>query len=220
MDRFAVDEGRMLYFHRVLIEQARQSPGLIARAQDSLARMRGRRPDAAAMWDQWETLLAGPLDALATTVCAASAQAGLLRANSPLADALAPEERNALWQRIGLHQFAALYLQAAKDLGLTTEEQGAILAVPADSLAAWRDGPPVSMSAATLDGLKLVVAIHRGLERLFDDADLRRAWLRARVDVLPAPPIDLLTSGRGGLLQAYLTAALQPLIPDSDRPSH
>lgn len=220
MDRFAVNEGRMLYFHRILVDQARHSPGLIDRARDHLSHLRATRPDPHGVWAEWAELLDGGMDALAGAVLVDTPRGGLLRANSPLAEILEPEEKNALWQRIGLHQFTALYLQAARDLGLTIEEQAAILDVPPSQLADWRDGPPPAMDAALMDRLKPVIGIHRALEKLFPEPDFRRAWLRSPIDLFAQVPLALLMSGQGGIVQAHLTAALAPMLQDSDRPSH
>lgn len=220
MDRLAVNESRMRYFHRLLVAEARHSPALLDRARADLARRRAVRPDPHGVSAEWAELLDGPFEALAEAVLADTPRGGLLRANSPLADCLGPEERNALWQRIGLHQFVAMYLQAAADLELTIDEQAAVIGLAADEVAGWRAAAPTMIGAEVLDALKTVVGIHRGLERLFPDADTRRAWLRGQVDLFAGRPIDLLLSGQGGKVQAYLTAALQPLIADGDRPSH
>lgn len=220
MDRLAVNESRMLYFHRVLVAEARRSPSLVERARAELARRHALRPDPHGVWAEWLGLLDGPFEALAEAVLADTPRGGLLRANSPLADCLGPEEKNALWQRIGLHQFVAMFLQAAQDLRLSVEEQAAITGLPAEEVAGWRASAPMLMQPQVLDALKLVVAVHRALERLFPDPDTRRAWLRSPVDLFAAPPLTLMLSGEGGKVQAYLTAALQPLVKDGDRPSH
>lgn len=154
MDRFAVNESRMLYFHRVLVDQARLSPGLMARARAALPEMRRRNPGLAATWEQWEGLLASGLDAIERAVLADGAQAGLLRANSPLAEILEAEERNALWQRVGLQQFAAYYLGAVDDLGLSLEEEAAITGLAIAELEGWLDRPPLTMTAGALEALK------------------------------------------------------------------
>jgi hypothetical protein len=220
MDRLAVNESRMLYFHRVLVAEARRAPGLLERARTELARRHAQRPDPHGVWAEWLDLLNGPFEALAEAVLADSPRGGLLRANSPLADCLGAEEKNALWQRIGLHQFVAMFLQAANDLHLTIEEQAALTGLPEDEVAGWRAAAPASMAAEVLEALKIVVGVHRALERLFPDPDTRRAWLRSPVDLFAAPPIGLILAGDGGRVQAYLTAALQPIISDADRPSH
>lgn len=220
MDRFAVNEGRMLYFHRVALDQARRSPGLLGRARRELERLRSQRPESEGVWKEWEGLLDGGLDAMAAAVLADTPQGGLLRANSPLTEGLAPEERNALWQRVGLQQFAAYYLIAVADLALTVDEQAAITGVAADTLAAWRETPPLTMTQNVLDELKLVVGLQHALEMLYPDTEVRRSWLRSHVDALSARPIDILTNGDGDMLQRTLVAAVQPLLKDNELPSH
>jgi hypothetical protein len=220
MDRFAVNESRMLYFHRVLIDQARRSPGLIARARPALAGMRLRAPALATLWDQWEGLLAAGLDAIEQALLADGAQAGLLRANSPLAEILEAEERNALWQRVGLQQFAAYYLGAVQDLGLSLDEEAAITTLDVTELESWSEAPPLSMTQAALDALKMVIAIQRALTALFPEQDMRQAWLRGHVDSFAARPIDMLVGGGGDLVQSYLAAAVQPNLDRETLPSY
>lgn len=220
MDPFAVNESRMLYFHRIVLDEARHSPGLLARARETLERQRAQRPDSHGLWAEWAALLDGPLEAMEAVVLADTPRGGLLRANSPLVGSLTPEERNALWQRIGLHQFIALYLQAVGDLDLSPDEQAAVVGLPAAELAGWRAAPPLTLGAAALAALKMVIGVHRALEKLYPDAGIRRAWLRSANDLFAAAPLALMASGQGGTVQAYLTAALRPLLADGDLPSH
>ncbi|CAA7621993.1 hypothetical protein [Magnetospirillum sp. UT-4] len=220
MDRFAVNEARMLYFHRVLVDQARRTPNLVARAVEALPGLRQRSPAQEALWDRWEVLLAAGLDVVAKAVLADSVEAGSLRATSPLAEILEPEERNALWQRVGLQQFAAYYLAAIEDLGLSLEEESAIVGIGIEELSGWSDAPPLAMTQGTLDALKMVIAIQRALATILPEPDERRAWLRGHVDAFAASPVAVLTNGGGAIVQAWLTAQVQPLLGAEDRPSH
>jgi hypothetical protein len=220
MADLSVNESRMLYFHRILLEEAAHTPGLLTRAREVLAAMRARRPQSEDVWAEWSALLDGEAGPRAQAVLADTPKGGLLRANSPIAEGLSQEERNALWQRMGLHQFVYLYIQAAKDLALTPAEESAMVGLPAEELAEWRASPPVTVTGELLEALKVVVAVHRALERIFPDVDARRAWLRKPVDLFAARPVDLIASGHGAALRDYLTEALQPLIGDHDRPSH
>lgn len=220
MDRFAVNESRMLYFHRVLIDQARLSPGLVARARAALPAMRERTPALAGTWDQWEVLLTAGLDAVEQALLADGAHAGLLRANSPLADILEAEERNALWQRVGLQQFAAYYLGAVEDLGLSLEEEAAITGLPVAELEGWSEAPPLTMTQGVLETLKTVIAIQRALAALYPERETRQAWLRGHVDAFAATPVAILVNGGGDLVQQYLAAAVQPRLDRDHLPSH
>lgn len=220
MDRFAVNESRMLYFHRVLVDQARRTPGLLARAQAVLPAMRERAPALASMWDQWDVLLTAGLDAIEQALLAEGAHAGLLRANSPLAEILESEERNALWQRVGLQQFAAYYLGAVADLGLSLEEEAAITGLPAAELEGWTEAPPLTMTQGVLDALKMVIAIQRALASLYPESEIRQDWLRGHVDAFSASPITLMVNGGGALVQQYLVEAVQPHLDRENLPSH
>lgn len=220
MDRFAVNESRMHYFHRVLIDQARRTPGLIARALEALPELRRRRPAQEALWAEWTALLEAGMDAVEDAVLAPGAHAGLLRANSPLAEILEAGERNALWQRVGLQQFAAYHLGAVADLDLTPEEESAIVGLDEGTLEGWREAPPLTMTAGTLDALKVVIATQRALATLYPDQDVRRQWLRAHVDAFAARPIDLLVNGGGALVQQYLAQAVHAVLEPKDLPSH
>lgn len=214
MDRLAIDEARMLYFHRVLVDEASRSVGLIARAWECLASTHD------SVRDEWAALLDSGIDAIAGAALADTIRGSALRAHSPLAAALSDAERNALWSRVGLHQFTAIYLDAVQDLGLSDDEQAAVLGVEESDLAEWRRAAPLTMAVSVLDGLKLMVAVQRALARLYPDQETRRAWLRAHVDSFAARPIDILAGGHGSVLQSHLTAALMPLINDNERPSN
>lgn len=220
VDRFAVNESRMLYFHRVVLDQVRRSPGLLERARTQLARLRSSRPDVQGLWDEWEGLLAGDFAALEAAVLAATPRGGLLRANSPMVEGLAPEERNALWQRVGLQQFVAYFMAAADDLGLDLEEQAAVAGLPAAELAEWRKAPPMEMAQPTLDALKRLVGLRHALEMLHPDRDARRAWLRRPDDSLATRPVDLLTSGGAAALHDALSAHARPLLGPGDLPRY
>lgn len=214
MDRLAIDEARMLYFHRVLVDEVTRSEGLIARARKVLG---GTHDSVRA---EWAGLLDGGIEAIADASLADTVHGGALRAHSPLAAALSAEERNALWSRVGLHQFTAIYLDAVQDLALSDDEQAAVLGIDSSELEGWRSAAPLTMAAPVLDGLKLMVAVQRSLGRLYPDRETRRAWLRAHVDSFAARPIDILAGGHGAVLQSHLTAALMPLINDNERPSN
>lgn len=220
MDQFAVNESRMLYFHRVLLDQARLSPGLVRRAVEALPDMRGRVPTLAATWTEWEGLLAAGLDAVAAATLADSAQAGLLRAHSPLAEILDADERNALWQRVGLQQFAAYYLAAVADLGLSLDEEAAITGLPEAELAGWGDVAPLSMTRGTLDALKIVIAVQRSLSLLYPEAAQRQAWLRQPSAAFPAGPLAAMLTGGGAAVQDMLAATVTPGLGRDVMPSH
>lgn len=220
MDRFAINESRMLYFHRLVLDQARRSPGLLERARAQVQRLRATRPDIDGVWGEWEALLAGDIGALEAAVQAATPRGGLLRANSPLVEGLAAEERNALWQRVGLQQFVAYFLAAAEDLDLSPDQQAAIAGLPVAAVADWRRAPPLDMAQSTLDALKRLVAVRHALERLHPDRDARRAWLRRPESTLAARPLDLLIGGHAAALHDALSAAVRPLLGPGDVPSH
>lgn len=220
MDNFSVTEARTLYFHRVLLDQARRTPGLMERARAALARMEAGRPNIQGVWDEWRSLLAGDAEHLEEAVLAASPRGGLLRAHSPLADDLADGERNALWQRVALQQFAAYFLVAAEDLDLVLAEQAALTGLTIGELDGWKAAPPLTMTAGVLEALKLVVALHSALKRLHPEREARRAWMRMPAAALGARPVDLLVRGDGDRIMEHLTGIIRPLLTDSDRPSH
>jgi hypothetical protein len=220
MDRFAINESRMLYFHRVVLDEARRTPSLIVRARATLGGMRDRRPDTHGVWAEWESLLDGSIEELAAVVLAPSARAGLLRANSPIIEGLAPEERNALWQRVGLQQFVAYFMAAAEDLALTAEEQAAIASVSVEVVEGWREEPPLTITSGSLEALKLIVGLRHALALLYPDGDVRRSWLRGHVDAFAGRPIDILLAGDGASIQAYVLGAVQPHLASENMPSY
>lgn len=220
MDQFAVNEARTLYFHKVLHDQLRRSPDLLDRARDHLAALRKSQPAQKDVWAEWEVLLAGSFEDMDAKVLDHSAQGGLLRANSPIAQALSGPERNALWQRIGLQQFTGHFLNAVDDLALDIKEQSAMTGIAIPIIEDWRRAPPTEMTQGMLEELKLILAVHQALTVLYTDQDVRRAWLRSYVEVFAAKPIDILMRGDGGEVHRYLTLAAQPLIRPDDMPSH
>ncbi len=220
MDRFTINESRMLYFHRVVLDEARRTPSLIDRARAILGGMRDRRPDTHGVWAEWETLLDGSIDQMAVAVLGSSARAGLLRANSPIIEGLAPEERNALWQRVGLQQFVAYFMAAAEDLALSVEEQATIAMVPVEVVERWREAPPLTITSRSLEALKVIVGLRHSLAMLYPDGDVRRSWLRSHVDSFAGRPIDILLNGDGPTLQAYVLEAVQPHLTSADMPSY
>lgn len=220
MDPFAVTESRLRYFHRVLLDQARRTPALVQRASRALPGLKQRAPALAAVWDDWEGLLAAGLDAVEAATAPDTPQAGLLRAHSPLAEILDMDERNALWQRVGLQQIAAYYLEAVEDLRLSLDEEAAITGMAEDELAGWSDTPPMAMTRGALDALKMVIAIQRALLVLHPDVQDRRAWLRAPCDGLAGSPIDVLVAGGGERVQDHLAQWVRPVLGADSLPSH
>ncbi|CAA7621379.1 hypothetical protein MTBLM5_40117 [Magnetospirillum sp. LM-5] len=208
MDRFTVSEARLLFFHRVLIEQAIATPGLIERA---LARLRPAGDEA------WRDLLDGPFERLAEAVLEASPQGGLLRAQSPLMAALSDQERNALWQRVGLQQVVAYAQAACADLGLSPEEE---LAVMGEEASRWHQAPPQALTAQQLEPLKQIIAIQRALATLEPDHQRRRDWLRQPHPAFSVAPIDILVNGGGEFLQHGLAEMVRPHLSAGDVPAH
>jgi hypothetical protein len=215
MDRFAVTESRTLFFHRILVDQIRHSPGLLERARAALPGLAAR--PAGDVWDRWAGLLAASFDQLAAAVLEDSPQGGLLRAHSPLMAVLSDDERNSLWQRVGLQQVVAYALAAAADLGLSLAEEAAALG---DGTADWHRAPPATLTVEAMEPLKQIIAIQRALTTLLPDGDARRAWLRAPHPDFAARPLDILINGGGALVQHALAEAVRPRLDRGDLPSH
>lgn len=208
MDRFTVSEARLLFFHRVLIDQAKAMPTLMERARSRLG------PDSD---ETWRALLDGPFERLAEAVLEASPQGGLLRAQSPLMAALSDLERNALWQRVGLQQVVAYAQAACADLGLSAAEEQAVMG---DDAAKWQQAPPLALTARELEPLKQIIAIQRALAMLEPDLQRRRAWLRQPHPAFSVAPIDILVNGGADVLQHGLAEMVRPQLSAGDVPAH
>ena len=218
MAQFTLSEDRSLQYHRAILSQARKNEDILTRAGQQLDRMRLKKPNMASLWQRWENILASPIDDIAKSVLANTPDGGLLRANSPLGDAMTPRERNALWRSIGLIQFIVVFLTAANDLGLNYDEQAKLTGVDADELKTWVDTPPMELSGEQLASIKQVVAMQSALRGMFGDIDERQAWLRDPHEGLEATPIDLLLAGNVQRVQDYLADTVRPTLKTKDLP--
>ncbi|MCP5371429.1 MAG: DUF2384 domain-containing protein [Hyphomicrobiales bacterium] len=204
MDSFLVGEQRTLEFHIVVLDLVLEHPNLIDRARQALARMAPRHPNPDGVIDRWRDLLDGPASALAPALLTDDPAGGLLRANSPFNGLFSTAERNAVWQRVGLRQFARLFLQAGDDLDLSPVELAAIVGVAVDELGRWRRNPPQTMAQSTLERLKQVLSVQRSLAALLPDRPDRHAWLRGENNILGARPVDLLLHGGADQVRDHL----------------
>jgi len=195
MDNFLVGERRSLEFHTVVLDLLRDHPNLIERARQALAKTRAGHPNPDGVLDRWRTLLDGTPEAMAPALLADDPAGGLLRASSPFNGLFSIEERNAVWQRVGLRQFARLFLDAADDLALSAAELARIVGIAAEELEDWRRNPPQTLAASTLERLKQLVSVQRSLAALLRQRADRHAWLRGDNNILGARPIDLLLGG-------------------------
>lgn len=209
MDPFLLSEEKALLFHRAILSVARQHGNLIARARTELESARAKQPDRAELWDRWAAILDMDLDAMSAPVLADTPDGGLLRAHSPLGAALSAEERNAIWQRIGLVQFVGYFMDAAADLDLNIAEQAALTGIEETSLADWAVLAPMELQKGELDKLKQLVSLQSALKGLAPDQDVRRKWLRAASETLGGTPLELMLSGDMERVMEHLTGAVQ-----------
>jgi hypothetical protein len=84
--------------HRLAVERLREQPQRASEVRAVITRWRERRgvTRSDAYLDEWERLLARPLDELARAVCADDDRAIALRSASPIAPLITAEERAAL----------------------------------------------------------------------------------------------------------------------------
>jgi len=218
MSLFTLSEQKSRVFHQAILGLIGGHPNLIPRAIKELAGFRSRRPGRQAVWDRWAAILDLPPQQMAGAVLADTADGGLLRANSPLADALSHAERNAIWRRIGLMQFMGHYFDAAADLALDLPEQAAITGVPIEALTGWRTNGPWEITEDTLSRLKQVVSLHKALTGINPDPDVRRRWLRHQSPTLSATPLSLLMDGKGDRVLETLAGAVQLILSPDDLP--
>jgi excisionase family DNA binding protein len=90
------DQQRSLWLHRVVAGKVALDPArTLSLARRNLSRLRSQHPAGAvtADFDEWEALLAGPVDVLLATLVSTSRRAVELRQNSPFAGVLTERER-------------------------------------------------------------------------------------------------------------------------------
>jgi hypothetical protein len=92
-------EARSLAYHRAVAERLEREPLLLERAR---ARVRGWRAEGTleAYREEWDRILAMPLDALKRAVVEDSEGARARRQASPFAGTLEPRERWKLWRAV------------------------------------------------------------------------------------------------------------------------
>ncbi len=218
MADFMLSEQRALDFHHAILETVPDHPNLIDRARKRLAALKESQADLAHIWEKWADILDSPIKDMARDVLADTPEGGLLRAHSPLDGMLSPEERNALWQRVGLRQFFRFFMDAASDMALSEDEQATLAGQDTETLAGWRESPPCTMTRETLERLKRVVSVHITLKELLTDMDGRRSWLRQESATLGARPIDLLMGEGVERLRDHLSGAVRLRLKPGDMP--
>lgn len=81
--------------HQLAMKRLREQPGRVVEVRAQLARWRQlagpTRSDV--YWNEWDSLLAGPLDALADAICTDSDHATVLRSVSPMSVLITQAER-------------------------------------------------------------------------------------------------------------------------------
>jgi len=218
MNVFPLSEQKSLQFHQAVLGLIGAHPNLVTRAVAELAGIRSRKPGQMALWDRWAVVLDLPLREMADTVLADTADGGLLRANSPFAEALSSAERNDIWRRIGLAQFMGHYLDAAADLALDLAEQAAITGIELEELTVWQSQAPREIGKDALYLLKQVVALHKTLIGIAPDRNVRRRWLRCESPTLSGTPLSLLMEGKAAYVLDSLAGAAQLTLGPDDLP--
>lgn len=99
VDAHRLAELRSLAYHREVARRLHEQPELLERAR--LQAQRGLQdPHAAPYFQRWESLLAGPLDALVHSMTTDDDESRALRQCTPFAGALPPRERWELWRSV------------------------------------------------------------------------------------------------------------------------
>ena len=209
MGLFSLSEKKARLFHQAVLGLNSNHPSLIFRAQNELARLRSQKPGQTTLWDRWQALLNLPFEKMANLVLADTPDGGLLRADSPFNDVLNKAERTAIWQRIGLMQFMEHYFDAVADLGLEISEQAVITGIGIDELKVWQTRAPQEIRKESLERLKWIVALQKGLVKIAPDREVRRHWLRHESPTLSAIPLSLLMDGKTSYVLENIAGAAQ-----------
>lgn len=216
MDPFLLTEEKALLFHRAILSVAKSHENLIARARAEVDKLRASHPAQTDVWDRWAAILDMDVATMSGPVLANTPDGGLLRAHSPLGNALSTQERNAIWQRIGLVQFVGYFMDAAADLALEAAEQAALTGIEEAVLVEWAAIAPMELQKGELDKLKQVVSLQSALKGLAPDQAVRRRWLRTDSETLGGTPLALLLAGDVERVMDHLTGAVQlTLGPDN-----
>jgi len=93
-DHRFIDE-RSLAFDTLTVDKIERNPGLISKAQANIDRWLATcSPQVRPVLLEWQSLLAGPRDALLALLLGTDERAKRLRQSSPFAGALTPAERS------------------------------------------------------------------------------------------------------------------------------
>lgn len=219
MNQFLLTEEKALLFHRAILSVAREHGNLIVRARAELDTLRAKNAAQSDLWDRWAALLDMDLEPMSAAVLANTPDGGLLRAHSPFGLALSTQERNTIWQRIGLVQFVGYFMDAAEDLALESSEQAKLTGIDESLLTQWAASPPMELKKGDLDKLKQVVSLQSSLKGLAPDQDIRRRWLRVVSETLGGTPLDLMLAGDLERVMEHLTGAVQLTLGADKYPS-
>ena len=80
--------------HKLAMQRLREQPGRVGEVRAQLAQWQLAGPTRSDVyWNEWDSLLAGPLDVLAAVICADSDHAMVLRSVSPMSVLITQAER-------------------------------------------------------------------------------------------------------------------------------
>jgi hypothetical protein len=101
------EDRRSLALHRVIAERLREDPvTIVARARQSLHRMRALHSGAAPLLDLWSELLEHPLDEVVAVLADSSPHARALRAVTPFTGILSAAERALVYREFAQRERA------------------------------------------------------------------------------------------------------------------
>ena len=101
MERQRSIERFLLAAHRLAMSRLREQPQRVEELRSVLRRWREQsgRSHSDRYWDEWDRLLAMPLDDLERTICANDEHAAVLRSVSPIGMLISEAERSELLRR-------------------------------------------------------------------------------------------------------------------------
>ena len=93
------EERRSLHLHRAIARRLERSPkSVLARARETLSRMREKHPEVEALFREWEVILNRPVSELLPALTDPSPRSRELRQVTPFAGVLTAKERTEVYQ--------------------------------------------------------------------------------------------------------------------------
>jgi hypothetical protein len=93
-------ERKSLAYHEAVAERLCADPSLVGIVRTRLQWYRERNPSSASYYDQWASLLSGPLSELINVMVGTSSECCAMRQENPFVDLISQRERAAIYRQV------------------------------------------------------------------------------------------------------------------------